>query len=385
MDYSKTLNNLVRTAFKGIQYKKMPVLCKILMVICMAPVIVTDFVLIAIYHVLNFFYKGLSTPVEILHNFLCNERENVRHGTEAVIYYIAFPFIWFSQICLASMSYLFYILWFFIMTTTYIWTLGGIKWQPFITEATPYNIDDYVALPRGRVAQTVFPIITAAFLFISVLFFITANEFLMPILMRTAPMYDNFAIYTFVSTIRVSILLVCLSAHYACIFILNPIIFKIVKVQHVEKADKTEDDTSNHSETITVGIFKPKEVHEIKYDFQTVSKANTEDEELKKREAEERVKLEAEERAKREAEERAKREAEERAKLEAEERAKRVAEALEKDKLFASRLIYALQLKNDDDMIRYLHNIQDETVQSILNEYPDHLIREKITQLLSDL
>ena len=127
-------------------------------------------------------------------------------------------------------------------------------------------------------------------------------------------------------------------------------------------------------------------------DFPTASKAKIDEERAKreaeeraKREAEERAKREAEERAKREAEERAKREAEERAKREAEERIERVAEALKKDTLFVTRLKYALQFKTDDGMIRYLHNIQDETIQNILNEYPDHLIREKITQLLNDL
>lgn len=376
MNYSRILSNLIRTAFKGIQYKKMPVLCRIVMIICMAPVILFDFVLIAIYHILNFFYKGFSTPVEILHNFLCNERKNVRHGTEAVLYFVAFPFIWFSQICLASMSYMFYILWFLIMTATYIWTLGGIKWQPFLTEATPYDINNYVALPRGKAVRTLFSIVTAALLFIPVFFIITSNVSI-PVsnMMQTASQYDVLTFHTLVYTMRMLIILVCLLAHYACIFIVNPIIFKIAKVSNEETADAAEDNTTTHSETINTENIEIKEQHKNKHDFQITTEVKVEAKDLTKCETKDSTKLEAEEHDKHEAEERVKR-----AIREAEERAKQTGEVS-----LVARLTYAVQIPTDDGMIRYLNNIQDEAVQNIINEHPEHLIREHIKQLLDDL
>jgi len=110
-------------------------------------------------------------------------------------------------------------------------------------------------------------------------------------------------------------------------------------------------------------------------------------------EAEERTKHEAEESAKQRAEERAKREAEEKAKQEADAITKRKAEEApkkaeqqlpKKEKTLSEKLAYALQYQSDEGMIGYLKNIQDESVQNILNS-PQHLIRDQIQNLLSNM
>lgn len=117
--------------------------------------------------------------------------------------------------------------------------------------------------------------------------------------------------------------------------------------------------------------------------------------EEKRRAAEEKAKREAEEKAKREAEEKAKREAERQAKWEAEEKAKPVAEekakpvveektkpvAVKKEMTLAEKLAYALKFQTDDGMVRYLKDIQDETVQNILQS-PQDSIRGQIESLL---
>ena len=79
----------------------------------------------------------------------------------------------------------------------------------------------------------------------------------------------------------------------------------------------------------------------------------------------------------REAEEKARREAEAIAKLEAEKRAKQT-------KTLSEELEYALNFQTDDGMVRYLKELQDETVQNILKS-PQHLIREQIKNLLEHM
>ena len=99
-------------------------------------------------------------------------------------------------------------------------------------------------------------------------------------------------------------------------------------------------------------------------------------------EANGKAKREAEEKAKREAEEKAKREAEEKAKREAK---KKTEQLVQKDeKTLSEKLEYALMFQTDDGMVRYLKGIQDETVQDIL-KFPQHLIREKIQNLLANM
>ena len=105
------------------------------MAVCLLPLIIYDLYLIACYFVAAFVLKGLSTPVEVLHSFVKKERNAVRHATEAVLYAVTMPFIFLYNIVLAMFSFYFYILWFLIMVVTYVVTMGGIKWQPFITEA----------------------------------------------------------------------------------------------------------------------------------------------------------------------------------------------------------------------------------------------------------
>ena len=111
-------------------------------------------------------------------------------------------------------------------------------------------------------------------------------------------------------------------------------------------------------------------------------KAKHQAEEIAKRETEKKAKRQADEIAKREAEEKAKRQAEEIAKREAEKKAEQVAQ--KKEQTLSEKLEYALMFQSDDGMVRYLKDIQNETVQNILKS-PTHLIREQIKNLLTHM
>ena len=135
MNYTKKITGLLKEATQFAQYKRLPAFNKYGMAVCLLPLIIYDLYLIACYFVAAFVLKGLSTPVEVLHSFVKKERNAVRHATEAVLYAVTMPFIFLYNIVLAMFSFYFYILWFLIMVVTYVVTMGGIKWQPFITEA----------------------------------------------------------------------------------------------------------------------------------------------------------------------------------------------------------------------------------------------------------
>ena len=55
------------------------------------------------------------------------------------------------------------------------------------------------------------------------------------------------------------------------------------------------------------------------------------------------------------------------------------------DSSLSKKLSFALKFQTDDGMINYLRGIQDETVQSILNETPVYIVRERIKQLLDSM
>ena len=135
MDYTKLLKNLLREATQFKQYKRFPVAITVLMVICMLPIIAIELFLLGMFFVADFIFKGCAAPLTVLHRFVKNERGDVRHATEAVIYAITLPFIFAYNIFMSLASLYFYILWFLIMVFTYLLTLGGIRWQPFIMDA----------------------------------------------------------------------------------------------------------------------------------------------------------------------------------------------------------------------------------------------------------
>ena len=63
------------------------------------------------------------------------------------------PGLFIIKALLAAFSFIFYIEWFKIMCTTYIATLGGIRWQPYIGDAIFYeDLNGFKPAPTSKVA-----------------------------------------------------------------------------------------------------------------------------------------------------------------------------------------------------------------------------------------
>ena len=140
MDYKNKLLSLIKEANLVPQYKRLPRFFRFLLVISMLPVICFDFCLIIDYFILAFIHKGLSTPFDILYDFVHKERKDANDLTNAAICLVTMPGLFIFKALLAIFSFVFYIQWFAIMCATYIATLGGIRWQPYILEAT-FDVD----------------------------------------------------------------------------------------------------------------------------------------------------------------------------------------------------------------------------------------------------
>ncbi len=152
MNYSLLLSNLIAEMKEGTQYKRIPNTIRWLLIIAMIPLIVSFVFLSVLYYIQLFFFKALSAPAEYLHSWLKGQKDEVKHATQAVIYFLCIPFIFFLQILLSLSSVAFFFSWFFLMLNGYLLTLGGIRWQPFITDATfePHEIT--VTKPQQTVA-----------------------------------------------------------------------------------------------------------------------------------------------------------------------------------------------------------------------------------------
>ncbi len=217
MDYSKLINQLTAEMKKGIQYKRLPLLFRIFAIIAVAPIIVTFILSKLLYWVTLFLYKMISSPAEYLHQWLKDQKDEVQHATQAVMYWICLPFIFSLQILLSLNAISFYIQWFFIMIQAYLLTLGGIKWQPFITEATFEEDAEYDLQPKPLFAN-IFSCAAFGSLAFYVIFAIITSSLLTAVNNGTCN-FEVFKAFSDITTV--------FSKIYAIlIFIVNPILFK---------------------------------------------------------------------------------------------------------------------------------------------------------------
>ena len=140
MQYGLLIKSLIKEARAGTKYKQLTI-GKGFIIIPMIPLIILNFFLVAWYYVLLFLYNATAAPVSHLENWQREKAKNVKHATEAVIYFTTMPMLFIFQIILCFFSLTFYFLWFFINLATYIVTLCGTKWQPFINESTFEDVE----------------------------------------------------------------------------------------------------------------------------------------------------------------------------------------------------------------------------------------------------
>ena len=152
MDYGYLIKALKDEARQNIQFSRMNKGPRILARLITLPWLVAVMVAVLQYYVALFFYKACLTPVQHLHNIMRKEGEVVKHGTQVVVYLIAFPVIFELYILLSLTTVYFYFQWFVIMVYMYFATLGGVKWQPFITEAT-FEERAWVLKPSDKAAN----------------------------------------------------------------------------------------------------------------------------------------------------------------------------------------------------------------------------------------
>ena len=143
MDYSGLYKSLVKEVLSGKQYKKLSLPIRILAYIAVFPFTVLSVFMAAFFYVYNFSFNVVSSGVNYLEQWLKNTKKGVAPLTEAVIYFIALPLIFFNHVLLSFFAVNFFILWFFSQCTFYVASLGGIKWQPYVTQADFEDVDAY--------------------------------------------------------------------------------------------------------------------------------------------------------------------------------------------------------------------------------------------------
>ncbi len=146
MNYSLYFKSLINEALSCKQYKKLNIAFKIFGFIGVFPFIAISAILSIIYNISVFFFNLGAIGVDYLENWLKNAKKDVKTPTEPVIYFLTIPTIFTMHVLLSLFSGSFFFLWFLMQCFFYIATLGGIRWQPYITKIDlDENHENYVA------------------------------------------------------------------------------------------------------------------------------------------------------------------------------------------------------------------------------------------------
>ena len=138
MDYLKLLNGLKKEFFEAgkAKYESLNIVVRVLLTLVFIPLRVSFFFARLGYWFTWFFFKCLSTPVDYLQSWLNAQKDEVHPATQVVLYLVCIPVIFSQQVMLAMNAFAFFFQWFGLMISAYVMTLGAVRWQPVISEAT---------------------------------------------------------------------------------------------------------------------------------------------------------------------------------------------------------------------------------------------------------
>lgn len=138
MDYLKLLNGLKKEFLEAgkEKYESMFILWRLLLTIIFIPLRVSFFFARLGFWFTWFFFKCLATPVDYLQKWLNTQQDGLHPAAQAVLYFCCIPTIFAQQVLLAFTAFAFFFQWFGLMISAYIMTLGAVRWQPVISEAT---------------------------------------------------------------------------------------------------------------------------------------------------------------------------------------------------------------------------------------------------------
>ena len=138
MDYLKLLNGLKKEFLEAgkEKYESLFILWRLLLTIIFIPLRVSFFFARLGFWFTWFFFKCLATPVDYLQKWFNAQQNGIHPAAQAVLYFCCIPTIFTQQVLLAFTAFAFFFQWFGLMISAYIMTLGAVRWQPVISEAT---------------------------------------------------------------------------------------------------------------------------------------------------------------------------------------------------------------------------------------------------------
>lgn len=146
---------VLKEALQLKKYKAMPMALAIVVGIFMLPLVLVSFICAVLVYVSGYLYAVISHPVQGLHNLLREEGQNVKHGTQVVVYFLSWAAVFSAYTMLAMLLIFLTVQYTLFSIFTYLWSLGGFKFHAFAAEediSTPVEGKYNVLIPVVFVA-----------------------------------------------------------------------------------------------------------------------------------------------------------------------------------------------------------------------------------------
>lgn len=126
------IKDLWREYFQWKVFKRMPMWAQVIMGILMLPIFLPALAVTFLHYVYFFCFYVFSTPVRSLHKIIKVEGKEIHFVSQAIIYLMCFPLVFFLYFLVCIFIPLLYLTYFFTNVLAYISSLGGIKFAPLL-------------------------------------------------------------------------------------------------------------------------------------------------------------------------------------------------------------------------------------------------------------
>lgn len=164
IDYFDSTLALLKESFKFKKYKAMHPAFAIVVGLALLPFVILSFFLTVSLLVTCFFFKVLTAPIGYLHGLLHKEGQEVKHGTQVVVYWIAWPIVFLLYTLVSILLVFITVQYALLSILCYVWTLGGFKGHIFPSKVKSIEVE---VTGRYKVLPVVFTCIFLGLCFIA--------------------------------------------------------------------------------------------------------------------------------------------------------------------------------------------------------------------------
>lgn len=153
-DYNQAFKMLANNFFKFKNYRRMNPVLAVIVGILMLPFTIMGLVTFGLLYVYYYFFKLLLLPAEYLMNIIRAEGKEVKHATQAVIYFVGFPtaFTFYTLIAFEMIGiHIMYLVSFIYL---YFASLCGFKFKPVLR-----NTDEDLEIEQGPKYNVAIPLV----------------------------------------------------------------------------------------------------------------------------------------------------------------------------------------------------------------------------------